>query len=71
MGGDRSSPLGYVITIERIKSYLDRLVWGTVEETLNALLDAEADRLCAAIRAQRGATGHPRRPLCAQAADQG
>src|SRR5215470_6449862 len=26
--------------------HLDRVVRGTVEETLNALLDAEADRLC-------------------------
>jgi hypothetical protein len=38
------SPLGNVISIddERIKSHLDRVVRGTVEETLNALLDAEA-----------------------------
>jgi putative transposase len=37
-----------VITIddERIKNHLDRVVRGSVEETLNALLDAEADRLC-------------------------
>jgi hypothetical protein len=42
------SPLGTVITIddERIKSHLDRVIRGSVEETLNALLDAEADRLC-------------------------
>jgi hypothetical protein len=42
------SPLGNVITIddERIKNHLDRVVRGSVEETLNALLDAEADRLC-------------------------
>ena len=35
------SPLGNVITIddERIKSHLDRVVRGSVEETLNALLD--------------------------------
>src|SRR5437764_15104513 len=47
-----SSPLGNVITIddEGIKSHLDRVVRGTVEETLNALLDAEADRLCNARR---------------------
>ena len=34
-----SSPLNNVITIddERIKSHLDRVVRGTVEETLNAL----------------------------------
>jgi transposase-like protein len=31
---------------ERIRGHLDHLVRGTVEETLNALLDAEADRLC-------------------------
>ena len=33
------SPLGNVITIddERIKSHLDRVVRGSVEETLNAL----------------------------------
>jgi hypothetical protein len=29
-----------------IKSQLDRVVRGSVEETLNALLDAEADQLC-------------------------
>jgi hypothetical protein len=40
--------LNNVITVddERIKSHLDRVVRGTVEETLNALVDAEADRLC-------------------------
>jgi putative transposase len=49
------SPLGNVITIddERIKSHLDRVVRGSVEETLNALLDAEADRLCYAQRYER------------------
>jgi len=52
------SPLGNVITIddERIKSHLDRVVRGSVEETLNALLDA-ADRLCNAHRYER-ATRH-------------
>ena len=51
------SPLGNVITIddERIKSHLDRVVRGSVEETLNALLDAEADRLCNAQRYERSA----------------
>ena len=49
------SPLGNVITIddERIKNHLDRVVRGSVEETLNALLDAEADRLCNAQRSER------------------
>jgi len=46
------SLLNNVITIddERIKSHLERVVRGTVEETLNAWLDAEADRLCNAHR---------------------
>src|SRR3974390_1997988 len=49
------SPMGNVITIddERIKNHLDRVVRNTVEETLNGLLDAEADRLCNAGRYQR------------------
>ena len=49
------SPLSNVITIddERIKSHLDRVVRGRVEETLNALLEAEADRLCNAQRYER------------------
>ncbi len=48
-------PLNNVIRIddERIKGHLDRVVRGTVEETLNALLDAEADRLCNAERYER------------------
>jgi putative transposase len=35
------------------QSHLDRVVRGTVEETLSALLDAEADRLCNAQRYER------------------
>jgi len=52
MSDDTPDPLNNVITIddERIKDHLDRVVRGTVEETLNALLDAEADRLCNAQR---------------------
>src|SRR5262245_33875079 len=55
MSDDTPSPLNNVITIddERIKSHLARVVRGTVEETLNALLDAEADRLCKAQRYER------------------
>ena len=55
MPDDTPSPLNNVITIddERIKSHLERVVRGTVEETLNALLDAEADRLCNAQRYER------------------
>src|SRR6516165_7273531 len=55
MSDDTPSPLINVITIDddRIKSHLDRVVRGSVEETLNALLDAEADRLCNARRYER------------------
>ncbi|MCW7077243.1 MAG: IS256 family transposase [Candidatus Syntrophoarchaeum sp.] len=35
---------------EQLSKYVDKVVRGTVEETLNALLDAEADRLCRARR---------------------
>lgn len=46
---------GKIIKIDEqvIKSHLGEVVRGTVEETLNALLDAEADRLCNAQRYER------------------
>ena len=42
--------MGQVIQIDeaRIRDHLGEMVRGTVEETLNAMLDAEADRLCGA-----------------------
>lgn len=48
-------PMGQVIKIDeaRIRDHLGELVRGSVEETLNALLDAEADELCGAGRYQR------------------
>jgi len=48
-------PLGNVITIDDdlIKSHRDCVVRSSVDETLNALLDAEADRLCDAQRYER------------------
>lgn len=47
--------MGQVIQIDeaRIKDHLGEMVRGTVEETLNAMLDAEADRLCGAARYER------------------
>ena len=47
--------MGEVIRINevRIRDHLGEVVRGTVEETLNALLDAEADRLCGAARYER------------------
>ena len=55
MTEDILDPLNNVITIddEQIKSHLDRMVRGSVEETLNALLEAEAVRLCNAQRYER------------------
>ncbi len=48
--GGAKGNLGPVVQIdeERIQAHLDEVVRSTVEETLNALLDAEADRLCGA-----------------------
>jgi len=47
--------MGEVIKIDeaRIRDHLGEMVRGTVEEALNALLDAEADRLCGAGRYER------------------
>ena len=56
MGEDKGAALpGNVVRIdeERIKDHLGRIVRGTVEEALHALLDAEADRLCNAKRYER------------------
>jgi hypothetical protein len=49
------SPLGPVVQIDdgRIQAHLDEVVRATVEETLNALLDAEADHLCGARKYER------------------
>lgn len=46
-----------VISIDEgvIREHLDQVVTRTVEETLNALLDAEADRLCGARRYEHSA----------------
>ena len=56
MGEDnKGTALGNVIRIDddRVKEHLDKVVRGTVEETLNAMLEAEADRLCNAGRYER------------------
>src|SRR3954466_10707355 len=52
---DGLKAMGQVIQIyeARIRDHLGEMVRGTVEETLNALLDAEADRLCNAQRYER------------------
>ena len=51
--------MGQVIQIDeaRIRDHLGEMVRGTVEETLNAMLDAEADQLCGAGRYERSEFG--------------
>jgi transposase-like protein len=53
LGGGK--PLGAVVQIDdgQIRAHLDEVVRATVEETLNALLDAEADQLCGARKYER------------------
>ena len=45
---EKPNAMGQVIQIDeaRIRDHLGEMVRGTVEEALNAMLDAEADRLC-------------------------
>jgi putative transposase len=49
---DGGKPMGQVIQIDeaRTRDHLGEMIRGTVEETLNALLEAEADQLCGAGR---------------------
>jgi hypothetical protein len=70
----RGTDLGNVIRIDddRVREHLSRIVRGTVEETLNAMLEAEADRLCNAGRYERTGPARPAvRQLRSQTADQG
>ncbi len=55
MENDSTTPMGKVIRIDEneIRGHLDKMVRGTVEETLNALLDEEADQMCQAQRYER------------------
>jgi len=74
---DSTKPLGKVIRIDEseIRGHLDAMVRGTVEETLNAMLDAEADELCQAQRYERSAdridtrAGHYTRKLHTKAGE--
>ena len=55
MGKSVPQKLGKVIKIDedQIHKHLGEIVRGTVEETLNKLLNAEADQLCNAARYER------------------
>src|SRR6056297_4047090 len=52
---EKPNAMGQVIQIDeaRIRDHLGEMVRGTVEEALNAMLDAEADRLCGAGKYER------------------
>jgi len=52
---NKEAKTGQIIRIEQeqLNKHLDKVVRGTVERTLNELLDAEADRLCGAGRYER------------------
>ena len=54
-GPQQARKLSQVIQIDegKIQEHLGEVVRSTVEETLNAMLDAEADRLCCAERYER------------------
>jgi transposase-like protein len=76
-GPEAGVAMGQVIRIdeERIRGHLDRIVRSSVEETLNALLDAEADRLVGADRYERSdgrkdyRSGHYERKLHTKAGE--
>jgi putative transposase len=59
----------------KLKAHVDEVVRTSVEETLNALLDAEADRICGAQRYERSPervdrrAGHYERQLETKAGD--
>jgi len=59
-----SKRLADVISIdqEQVKGHVGEIVRSTVEETLNGLLDAEADRLCKASRYERSPDRQDTRP---------
>src|SRR6185312_9203262 len=72
-----TKPMGEVIQIDQamVREHLDQVVRTTVEETLNALLDAEADKLCGAKRYEHRAervdtrAGHYERQLHTKAGE--
>lgn len=77
MKNDSTKALSKVIRIDEseIRGHLDEMVRGTVEETLNALLDAEADEMCNAQRYERSPdrvdtrAGHYKRKLHTKAGE--
>ena len=77
MDENSTKDLGQVVRIddERVRDYLRNVVRGSVEETLNAMLEAEAEQLCNAGRYERTEArrdtraGSYRRKLATQAGE--
>jgi len=70
MGDDTPAPIGALQVDEaKLRGHVDEVVRSSVEETLNGLLDAEADEICRAQRYERspervdGRAGHYERKL--------
>ena len=70
MGDDSTAALGALrVDEEKLKEHVGEVVRSSVEETLNGLLDAEADSICRAQRYERSAervdtrAGHYERKL--------
>ena len=77
MGKPTTKGLGRIVQIDegKIQDHVSEVVRGTVEQTLNAMLDAEADRLCNASKYSRSAervdtrAGHYTRKLHTKAGE--
>ena len=69
MDENSTKDLGQVVRIddERVRDYLRNVVRGSVEETLNAMLEAEAEQLCNAGRYERTEARRDTRPAATAA----
>ena len=77
MDEDSAAPLEGAIRVDekQLRGHIDEAVRSSVEETLNALLDAEAEQICRAQRYERSAdrvdtrAGHYERKLQTKAGE--
>ena len=77
MDEDNAAPLEGAIRVDekQLRGHIDEAVRSSVEETLNALLDAEAEQICRAQRYERSAdrvdsrAGHYERKLQTKAGE--
>ena len=61
MSQDTTESLQGAIRVDagQLRSHIDEAVRSSVEETLNGLLDAEADQICGAARNRQAGTTSP------------